>query len=156
MFTVGVQEEFLLYDPNGTVAQVATDVVCLSGAGRQVGPQFMAYQLRTSTRHCRGLPELRSELNRLRRLVRNSAEQLGVRLVSVGLPPYRTGAGQRGRPELRYTELVRRFPGATEAGGACGCGVHVGIPDRELRVQVLARIRPWLSSLLALTANSPV
>src|SRR5438046_7653738 len=98
MFTVGVEEEFLLYDPCGTVAPVATDVVCLSGAGPQIKPQFMAYQLETSTGPCRGLPELRSELNRLRRLARRSAEQLGVRLLSAGLPPYRSGAGHRVRP----------------------------------------------------------
>jgi len=156
MFTMGVEEEFLLFDPVGSVAPVATDVVCLSGAGGQVKPEFMAYQLETSTRPCRTLDELRSQLTRLRLIARDSAEQLGVRLLSVGLPPYRAGAGQRVRPDLRYTELVRRYPGAAEAGGACACQVHVGIPDEELRVQVLARIRPWLASLLALTANSPV
>src|SRR5436190_7819202 len=156
MFTVGVEEEFLLFDPAGTVAPVATDVVCLSGAGPQLKPEFMEYQLETSTRPCGTLGELRAELVRLRWLARRGAEQLGVRLLSVGLPPYRAGASLRVRPDLRYRELVRRYPGATEAGGACACQVHVGIPDPEVRVQVLARIRPWLASLLALTANSPI
>jgi carboxylate-amine ligase len=42
------------------------------------------------------------------------------------------------------------------AGGACGCHVHVGIPSRDLGVQVLARLRPWLAPLLAITVNSPI
>ena len=40
--------------------------------------------------------------------------------------------------------------------GTCGCHVHVGVPSRDLGVQVLARLRPWLAPLLAVTANSPV
>jgi carboxylate-amine ligase len=33
--------------------------------------------------------------------------------------------------------------------------VHVGISDRDLAVEVLARLRPWLPALLALSVNSP-
>jgi carboxylate-amine ligase len=34
--------------------------------------------------------------------------------------------------------------------------MHVGVPSRDLGVQVLARMRPWLASLLAITVNSPI
>jgi carboxylate-amine ligase len=34
--------------------------------------------------------------------------------------------------------------------------VHVGVPSRDLGVQVLARLRPWLAPLLAITVNSPI
>jgi len=40
--------------------------------------------------------------------------------------------------------------------GTCACHVHVGAPSRDLGVQVLPRLRPWLAPLLAITANSPV
>ena len=40
--------------------------------------------------------------------------------------------------------------------GTCACHVHVGVPSRDLDVQVLARLRPWLAPLLAVTANSPI
>ena len=33
---------------------------------------------------------------------------------------------------------------------------HVGVPNRDLGVAVLARLRPWLAPLLAITANSPI
>ena len=33
---------------------------------------------------------------------------------------------------------------------------HVGVPSRDVGVQVLARLRPWLAALLAVTANSPI
>ncbi len=33
--------------------------------------------------------------------------------------------------------------------------MHVGIPDPELAIQVMNRVRPWLGALLALASNSP-
>ncbi len=57
----------------------------------------------------------------------------------------------------RYRELARRYgPRAARAGSTCGCHVHVGVPSRDLGVQVLARLRPWLAPLLAITATSPI
>jgi carboxylate-amine ligase len=44
---------------------------------------------------------------------------------------------------------------AAEAG-TCACHVHVAVPSRDLGVQVLTRLRPWLALLLAVTANSPM
>ena len=68
MFTVGVEEEFLLFDPGGQVAPVAAEVV-RRGEGR-VEPRFMAYQVGTSTRPCARLAELRAALVRQRTLAR--------------------------------------------------------------------------------------
>ena len=57
----------------------------------------------------------------------------------------------------RYRKLARYYgPLVAQAGGTCGCHVHVGVPSRDLGVQVLARLRPWLASLLAITVNSPI
>ena len=44
-------------------------------------------------------------------------------------------AGDRGRGHLRLPR------------------VHLGVPSRDLGVQVLARLRPWLASLLAITVE---
>jgi len=64
-------------------------------------------------------------------------------------------AGRRDRPAP--------VPGAgppVRPGG--GPGLHLRLPharrgpSRDLGVQVLARLRPWLAPLLAITANSPI
>jgi len=155
MLTMGVEEEFLLLEPNGTVAPVAAEVVGLAGAGDRVVPEYMAYQVETVTHPCTHLDELRSDLVRLRVLAARSAEQAGVRLVAAGTPPLGAGPVEALTDDPRYRELARRFPGATAAGGACACQVHVGVPDRDLAVEVLTRLRPWLPTLLALSVNSP-
>ncbi len=38
--------------------------------------------------------------------------------------------------------------------GICGCHVHVEVPDRAAAIKVSNLLRPWLPSLLALSANS--
>ncbi|HYX44610.1 MAG TPA: YbdK family carboxylate-amine ligase, partial [Acidimicrobiales bacterium] len=37
----------------------------------------------------------------------------------------------------------------------CGCHVLVGLSDRDVAIDVLNRVRPWLAPILALAANSP-
>src|SRR5690242_21527763 len=98
----------------------------------------MAYQIETATRACTGLDELRAELIGLREVVAEGAQREGVLLLAAGAPPYRTAAVTEVTPDPRYQAIARRFPTATTiAGGDCACQVHVGIPDREVGVQVL-------------------
>jgi carboxylate-amine ligase len=156
MLTVGVEEEFLLLDPAGAVAPVGADVAAGVPAGGQVKTEFMAYQLETATRVCGRLDELRGELTRLRRNAAAGAERAGARLVAAGLPPYRDGPVDRVTADPRYLDMCRRYPWAAGIGGACACQVHVGIPDRDVGADVLARLRPWLAALLALSGNSPI
>jgi carboxylate-amine ligase len=156
VLTVGVEEEFFLLEPGGAVAPVAGETVRLAGDGQGVVPEYMPYQLETTTRVCTGLDELRSELMRLRLLAASAAARYGARLVATGAAPFATGPLGALTENRRYRELARRFPAATESGRSCACQVHVGISDRNLAVDVLTRLRPWLPVLLALTVNSPV
>src|SRR5207247_11147259 len=59
-------------------------------------------------------------------------------------------------PRPRPGAGPRRYGPVVAEAGTCACHVHVGVPSRDLGVQVLARLRPWLAPLLAITANSPI
>jgi carboxylate-amine ligase len=50
VLTVGVEEEFLLLEPNGAVAPAAEEVLRAAGGGPHLTPEFMAYQLESATR----------------------------------------------------------------------------------------------------------
>ena len=78
------------------------------------------------------------------------AARLGCRLVASGVAPYRTPGLAAVTPQPRYQELARRYGPVVAEAGTCGCHVHVGVPSRDLGVQVLARLAP----LLAVSANS--
>jgi glutamate---cysteine ligase / carboxylate-amine ligase len=155
--TLGVEEEFVLLDPStGAAVLAAPDLVRMLDGEPRVRPELMRFQVETATEVCTGLDEVGGELVRLRRLAAAAAASLGCRLVASGAAPYRTPglAAVTGQP--RYRELARRYGPVVAEAGTCACHVHVGVPSRDLGVQVLARVRPWLALLLAVTANSPI
>ena len=155
--TLGVEEEFVLLDPStGATVLAAPDLLRMLGGEPGVQQELMRFQVETGTRVCTGLDDLGHELIRLRRLAAAAAAHLGCRLVASGVAPYRAPglAAVTGQP--RYQELARRYGPVVADAGTCACHVHVGVPSRDLGVQVLARLRPWLAPLLAVTANSPI
>jgi len=155
--TLGVEEEFVLLDPaTGAVALAAPDLLRMLDGEPGVQHELMRFQVEIATRVCTGLDDVGRELARLRRLVADAAARLGCRLVASGTAPYHTPGLAAVTDHPRYRELARRYSRLVAEAGTCSCHVHVGIPSRELGVQVLARLRPWLASLLAITVNSPI
>jgi carboxylate-amine ligase len=155
VLTIGVEEEFLLLAEDGSVNPVAARVVRLAGQPEQIKPEYMAYQLETATSVCTRLDQLRRDLVRLRLIAADAAERAGARLAAVGAAPVAAGPLGALSDDHRFHAMANHFPATATAGATCACHVHVGMPDRNLAVAVLARLRPWLPVLLALTVNSP-
>jgi len=155
--TLGVEEEFVLLDrATGDTVLAGPDLVRMLGGEPGVQQELMRFQVETATGVCASLDEVGRELIRLRRLAAAAAAQLGCHLVASGVAPYRTPGLAAVTPLPRYRELARRYAPVVAQAGTCACHVHVGVPSRDLGVQVLARLRPWLAPLLAITANSPI
>jgi carboxylate-amine ligase len=155
--TLGVEEEFLLLDPStGAPVLVGPELVRMLGGEPGVRQEVMRFQVETATGVCTSLDEAGRELVRLRRLAADAAAHLGCALVASGVAPYRTPGLDALTSQPRYQELARRYGPVVAGAGTCACHVHVGVPSRDLGVQVLARLRPWLAPLLAVTANSPI
>jgi glutamate---cysteine ligase / carboxylate-amine ligase len=155
--TLGVEEEFVLLDPaTGVTVPAGPDLVRMLDGEPGVQQELMQFQVETGTRVCSGLDDLGLELVRLRRLAAAAAASLGCLLVASGVAPYGTPGLAALTRQPRYQELARRYGPVVAEAGICACHVHVGVPSRDLGVQVLARLRPWLAPLLAVTANSPI
>ncbi|MEV6319048.1 glutamate--cysteine ligase [Streptomyces sp. NPDC051776] len=158
--TIGVEEEFLLVDPvsRRSVPRSASVLERLTGAfpsapDATVKPELLSSQVEAATGVCTGLDVLRDHLMVGRRLLGDAARAEGVRLVSSGTPVL-TGPVGSTHGE-RFAEIMRVHAGQATDYQACGCHVHVGVPDRETTVAVVNHLRPWLPTLLALSANSP-
>ncbi|WP_083972561.1 carboxylate-amine ligase [Actinoplanes awajinensis] len=154
--TFGVEEEFLLLDPiHGRPVPAAPAVLRM--LRNETGPraELMNYQVETATAVCTGTDELGAELRRLRALAAEAARARGCRLVATAVAPYGAPALSAITDAPRYHGLAARHPTLTALSGVCACQVHVGVPSRDLGAQVLTRLRPWLATLLAISANSP-
>ncbi len=157
-FTVGVEEEFLLVDPDSRRLVPAADRV-VSAAGVKgegdLGHELQLSQIETGTAVCEDLSQLRAELVRLRRLSAAAAERAGYRIAAAGTHPISVVEGSRLTPEPAYLRLERDYQLVAREQVVCGCHVHVGLSDREVAIAVLNRVRPWLAPVLALAVNSP-
>lgn len=159
-FTLGVEEEFLLVDPETrTLKPGAEDVVPAAEEevddDENVESEFKRSQLETATPPCRTLGELRQELVRLRRGVIDAAERSGHRIGAAGTHPFANRGGGDVTPKESYLGLEREYQRLAREKVICGCHVHVGISDREGAIHTLNRVRPWLSTILAPAVNSP-
>jgi carboxylate-amine ligase len=160
--TVGVEEELLLVDAlDGHPSPLGAEVVAGSphsandegGEGPSVGHEFKREQAETASPPCSTLDELLAELRRLRAEVVLAAAGQGVDVAALAtspLPVHSTLTDNR-----RFRVMMAEFGLVARQQLTCGQHVHVAISSRAEGVAVLDRIRPWLSVITAISANSP-
>lgn len=162
--TIGVEEEFMLLDP-ATLAPVprAGDAVLalrdsvFSGSaldGGKVTPEFFPSQIEYATPVCSSASEAHASLTAFRAALSAWAADAGLIAAGVGTP-YRVDPDAHVSQEDRYTDIASHFGLIVPDHQINGLHVHVGVADRDAAVRGLNRLRPWLPTLLALSANSP-
>ncbi len=117
--------------------------------------ELTSCQVEVATEPVLSSAELHDELQALRHGTARAAEECGARLLAVGLPP--TVPHEFPVTDTpRYRQIAERYGMLAHEQGICGCHVHVEVPDLDTAVLVCNRLRPWLPTLLALSANSAV
>ncbi|MGG7105185.1 glutamate--cysteine ligase 2 [Rhodococcus sp. 24CO] len=154
--TLGIEEEFLLCDPQTGRLSLRNSEV--AEAGRELGItlqlELSRCQVETATSIGAHIRDLRDQLCESRAVTADAAARVGCQLIAVGTPFYDPPIDAV-TLESRYQRMAGLY-GALSDGVMCGCHIHVGVDDRERAVQIINHLRPWLPTLLALTANSPI
>ncbi len=117
--------------------------------------ELSSCQVETTSTVATTSAQLGEELTRLRRAAAQAADAAGVQLLALGLPP----ATPRQFPVTdtqRYQRIGAEFGMIAHEQGICGCHVHVQVPDRAAAIRAGNWLRPWLPTLLALSANSAI
>ncbi|MBB5897126.1 YbdK family carboxylate-amine ligase [Kutzneria kofuensis] len=158
MSTVGVEEEFLLIDRSGTTTPRAAEVLARCAgplpAGMRVQRELRDTQVEVATGVCSDAAELRGQLAAGRRALAAAASATDVRVLATGTPvlgsaqPEKAVDPRFGRVDELYGDIASDYE-------ACGCHVHVGVPDKDTAVAVVNHVARWLPTLLALSVNSP-
>ena len=156
--TIGVEEEFLLLDPETRAPiPVAERVIgrAATSLGDLVSGEFARQQLEVKTPPCADAAQLRNELLRLRRVPPRRRRDEGVRICATGTPVI----AAPGRLEIgdhpRYRAGLAQYRAMLDDFSVCAVHVHIHLPDRETAVLTGNHLRPWLPLLVALSANSP-
>ncbi|MER5717935.1 glutamate--cysteine ligase [Streptomyces sp. NPDC002132] len=158
MRTVGVEEELLLVDPE-TGEPRAMSAAVLARAERDEAEEGVFEKelhdqmLEFATHPQSGMAELSEEIVRIRAEAARHAGEIGCAVAALATSPLPVlpSVGMN----RRYQWMAEHYGIATREQLVCGCHVHVSVDSDDEGVAVVDRIRPWLSVLLALSANSP-
>ncbi|MFF2785600.1 glutamate--cysteine ligase [Streptomyces sp. NPDC058049] len=162
MITVGVEEEYLLVDPETLlptplVQEVrATARLAPIAEEREVQDELLQAQIEVATPVCTSLEEVGGHLLRLRHAVASAAQANGCRIAISATSPVRNAVPVPITSTARYVKMQQEARLLVDEQLICGMHVHVGMPDRETGVAVLNRLRVWLPTLLAMSANGPL
>ena len=162
--TLGVEEEMLLVDvrtgrPRSVSGQMLVRAphqppeVVDGGVQGALEREFKQQQIEAHTAPAADLDTLRKELLHWRGAAVAAAREAGSNVAALATSPFPV------RPvaadSSRYAWMEDRYQLTAREQLVCGCHVHVSVEGDEEGVGVLDRIRVWLPTLLALSANSP-
>jgi carboxylate-amine ligase len=155
--TFGIEEEYLLVDvSSGALVSRAAEVLAAGQEIDALASELNRCQIEVATGICDDLTEAEHELEGLRAAVMRAGTGSGSRPTPLASHPFSSWDDQElNTDKERYVRLEETYQQVAWQQAICGCHVHVGIEDRDLRISVMDRVRPWLPVLLALSANSP-
>jgi carboxylate-amine ligase len=156
-YTLGVEEEFFVVDPDTRRAvDRAPEVIAPFGTEqRRIKPELQNCMVEGNSDVATTLADLRADLVDLRSSLVRAAEDAGVRIVAVGSAPLADPDELSVQPDPRFLHMREEYQLVAREQLICGLQCHVGLPDESQAFAVIARVTPWLPVLLAMTASSP-
>ena len=150
-FTVGLEEELMLLDPQtlDLAPRAAQALEALDGDPR-FKLEMPAAQLEIVTAPHRSVGDAAAELAS----ARAAASAAGLRLAGAGAHPFASGTGPL-NPGERYESIGAEYATVANRQLVFGLHVHVGVPGPDRALAVYNALRSYLPELAALAANAP-
>ncbi|HEY1369070.1 MAG TPA: YbdK family carboxylate-amine ligase [Gaiellaceae bacterium] len=158
-FTVAVEEEFALLDPESLELVNRFEEVQAAAAGTDVEEhlvgELIASEAEVRTGRCDSFAEAAARIGERRAQLRALTEPLGILLGATGTHPWSRWQDQRiiDTPHYRRNDEILRY--VVWRNNSFGLHVHVAINGADRAVRVCSALRNYLPELLALSASSP-
>lgn len=158
-FTVGIEEEYMILDPQTLDLRSHIGMELLP-QGRMVLHEHIKPELHGSiveigTGVCRTIQEARQELIKIRSIVAHLARQNGLLIGAASTHPFARWQEQEIYPDERYLGIVEDMQILARSLLIFGLHIHIGIENRETRIQLMNVMRYFLPHVLALSTSSP-
>ena len=157
-FTLGIEEEFQIIDPETRELRSHVQQILEEGKitlKENVKAEMHQSVIELGTDICNSAADAREQVVRLRSELASLAEKKRLKIASAGTHPFSHWHDQRITEGERYKEIVNDLQQVARANLIFGLHVHVGIPDRYAAIHVMNQARYFLPHLFALSANSP-
>jgi glutamate---cysteine ligase / carboxylate-amine ligase len=158
IFRFGIEEEYFLADaetlrpprrtPDGLFKQLAGSEICLRR-------ELLQSQIEVATRPHDTIRAARDELKLLRNATSDAASKYGLKILACGTSPLAEWRRSVHSPKRRYEKMMDDLQMLARRNMLCGMHVHVELPDASRRVEIMARMLPYIPVLLALSTSSP-
>ena len=159
MYTIGIEEEFFMFDAKTRRAVRRIDQKFLNGIQKQLGErvttEMLQSQIEVVTPPCASLAEARGHLAHYRRMLGQAAGEYKLGLAAMGTFPLAFWPEQMVTPKARYGAILDDLQMIGYRNMLCGMHVHVEVPDIDTRINLIMRLTPYLPLLLALSTSSP-
>ena len=157
-FTVGLEEEFQLLDPESLALVNRFEEVRDAARGElaeHIAGELISSEIEVITGRCDGFGAAADKLLLRRRTLCDLAESLGVALGATGTHPFSSWKDQRviDTPHYRLVEDGLKY--VAWRNNTWSAHVHVGLHGRDRAIALCDSLRGYLPHLLALSANSP-
>lgn len=158
MFTLGIEEEFQIIDP--VTRELRSHMHQIVEGGKttlkeQVKAEMHQSVVEVGTNICKDIDEARREVTYLRKMIGEIAAKQGLVFAAAGTHPFSRWQDQEITDHPRYHEIVDKLQDTARGNLIFGLHVHVGIPNREIGLQLMNQARYFLPHIFALSANSP-
>src|SRR2546430_2074753 len=127
-FTIGVEEEFQIVDPDTWELRSHVSELLASSAetfGDSVKRELHQSIVEVGTKICGSVEELAEEIIRSRRGLAEAAERVGLRVAAAGTHPFSSWSDQRLSPGDRYKDIVDELQLLARSLLIFGLHVHV-------------------------------
>ena len=159
MYTVGVEEEYFVFDAKTRRAVRHVDPKFLMLAQVQLGDRVMTEmlqsQIEVATPPCSTFKHAREHLLHFRRTLGKAAAERKLGIAAMGTFPLAYWPEQSVTPKERYDAIMDDLQMIGYRNMLCGMHVHVEVPNVDTRINLIMRLTPYLPLLLALSTSSP-
>jgi carboxylate-amine ligase len=159
MYTIGIEEEYFVFDAASRRAVVRTNKKFFAEAQKSLGDRVMTEmlqsQIEVATPPCTTLDEARKHLAHYRRTLAGIARTHKLGLAAMGTFPLAFWPEQTMTPKERYGAIMDDLQMVGMRNMLCGMHVHVEVPDVRTRIDLIMRLTPYIPLLLALSTSSP-
>ena len=158
-FTVSVEEEFALLDPETLDLVNRFEEVHAAARGTVLEPnlvgELIASEVEVKTGKQASFADVPAAMAERRAELATLVEPLGIALGATGTHPWASWQDQRiiDTPHYRRNDEILRY--VVWRNNTFGIHTHVAIRGADRAIRVTAAVRNWLPELLAVSASSP-
>ena len=157
-FTLGVEEEYMVVDPQTReLTSHDQNIVELSSHIMHDSVKAEMHQavVEVATGICKDVGQAYDEIRGLRKTVSEVAGSIGLKIGAAGTHPFSHWSKQLITPNPRYDEIVNEMQEAARSNLIFGLHVHVGVKNKDMAIHIQNTVRYFLPHVYALSCNSP-